>query len=119
MNCGSYVLVRDQARPADARLVEQSVEARLDESSTPLADRWRAYAQHLGDLLVVGTLGASEHDPGPLDQRGPGSAPARNAHEFGSLFFRQFQLSLRPSHSAHKSRYEAERKTARISVAHF
>jgi len=102
-----HVVVGDGTRATDAWLIEQPIEAFLDETPAPLPNRLRIDTQFFCDILVVGSTCAPQNDARTQHGRGICSALARQSPQFHVLSLGQFKLRLRSSHRAHGSTYES------------
>jgi hypothetical protein len=57
------LLIAEFARGARSRLIIETLEARLKEPSTPLADHAERAAEFLCHCLVIETVGTRQHHP--------------------------------------------------------
>ncbi len=95
------LLGADRRRPARSRLVDQPVEAVLDEPGPPLTHRRRRTPDPVRDRRVVQAVGARQHDPRPQCQRLGRRRPTRPAPQLFTLVVGQDQLDLRTSCPRH------------------
>jgi len=110
-----HMSVADLARCSRPRFVQQPVNPVLDETCSPAADSLTGDAELLGDVAVVSTLRATQHDARSQGQRLGRGASASQSFQLYSLLRRYNQLRLRSSRSHRRSPCTGEREPQRYS----
>lgn len=89
------VVIADGARSTGARLVDQPIEAALQETLAPLAHRCLVHAQAPGHLDAVEPVRACQHDARALSQRHGALRPPSPSLQGVALLVGEDQLGFR------------------------
>lgn len=96
---GIDTCVVDRCWRTRTRRVEQAIEPKLHLAPTPLRDSLLSDPKFRRDRLVVGALGAGQHNPRSQCQRLRNLSPHRQGRELIALRFAQHKFRLRsPTH---------------------